>query len=241
MYVRGDRICGKTWEVYKRNRCQSKIVNGKIVKRERGERAHPTKEEVQRYNQKLRERKLTRKLNANFTEGDLYLTLTYTREKRPNAADAEKNLRKFLACLKRMYKKTGTELKWVATTEIGSRGGIHHHLVIPYYADVREIEKKWRRYGGHVKMQTLYGQNYKKIATYIAKSETKTGTASRSTYSCSRNLVEPPEKIKRVKATSWRDEPAIPKGWTLDKDSLTVGINPFTGFGYQFYRLVQIE
>ena len=92
-------------------------------------------------------------------------------------------------------------------------------------------------------MQTLYGENFEKLASYIAKSETKqqAGAGGKSTYSCSRNLVEPLEKIKRVKATSWRDEPAIPKGWALDKGSLTVGINPFTGFGYQFYRLVQLE
>ena len=126
MYIRGDRICGRTWEVYKRNRYQSKIKDGKIVKRKRGDRVQVTKEEVQRYNQKMRERKLTRKLNANFAEGDLYLTLTYTRDNRPSPPDAEKNLRKFIACLKRMYRKTDTEFKWVSTTEIGPRGGIHH-------------------------------------------------------------------------------------------------------------------
>lgn len=241
MYIRGDRICGRTWEVYKRNRYQSEIKDGKIVKRKRGDRVQATKEEVQRYNQKMRERKLTRKLNANFAEGDLYLTLTYTRDNRPSPADAEKNLRKFIACLKRIYRKTDTEFKWVATTEIGTRGGIHHHLVIPYYADVREIEQKWRRYGGHVKMQTLYGQNFERIATYIAKTNTKDGTASRSSYSCSRNLIDPPEKRKKVKANSWREMPTVPKGWALEKDSLVIGVNPVTGHGYQFYRLIQIE
>ena len=153
MYVRGDCRAGKTWEVYKRYQQPCKIVNGRVVKQKRRKREKPTKETVQRYNEKMKIRKLTRKINANFVTGDLYITLTYCREKRPDPQQA----------------------------------------------------------GG------------------------------KSTYSCSRNLVEPPEKIKRVKAAGWRDEPAIPKGWALDKDSLTVGINPFTGFGYQFYRLVQIE
>lgn len=90
-------------------------------------------------------------------------------------------------------------------------------------------------------MQTLYGENFENLASYMAKCETKQQAGGKNTYSCSRNLIEPPEKIRKVKADSWREMPTIPKGWVLDKDSLIVGINPFTGFGYQFYRMIQIE
>lgn len=240
MYVRGDCRAGKTWEVYKRYQQPCKIVNGRVVKQQRRKREKPTKETVQRYNEKMKIRKLTRKINANFVTGDLYITLTYCRDKRPDPQQASKNLKNFLASLRRRFAKAEQEFKWIACTEVGSRGGIHHHVIIPYI-DGRLVSQLWRRYGGNTHMQTLYGENFGNLASYIAKHDTKQQAGGKSTYSCSRNLVEPPEKIKRVKATSWRDEPAIPKGWALDKDSLTVGINPFTGFGYQFYRLVQIE
>lgn len=122
-------------------------------------------------------------------------------------------------------------MKWIACTEIGSRGGIHHHMLLNQYDDVREIAELWERYGGYAHIQFVRGNNLAKLALYIAKNE----------YSCSRNLIDPPERMKKVKANSWRDDPVVPAGWMLDKDSLVTGINPVTGHGYQFYRLVQLE
>ena len=241
MYIRGDCRAGKTWEIYKRYQQPCRIENGKVIKQKRKAREKPTADAVQKYNEKLKIRKLTRKINANFVEGDLYLTLTYPRDGRPDPAQAHKNLKNFTEALRRRYKKQGIEFKWVSCTEIGSRGGIHHHMIIPYIDDVRQITELWRRYGGHTRIQTLYGSNYEKLASYIAKCETKSESGGKSTYSCSRNLTDPPEKVRKVKADSWQMNPVVPAGWILEKDSLEIGINPFTGYGYQFYRLVQLE
>ena len=239
MYIRGDRRAGKTWEIYKRYQQPCRIENGKVVKQKRKAREKPTAEAVQRYNEKMKLRRLTRKINANFTYGDLYLTLTYPRDRRPDPVQAQKNIKNFIEALRRRYRKKGVEFKWVACTEIGSRGGIHHHMILPYIDDVRQITDLWRRYGGHTRMENLYGQTYGKLAAYIAKCATKQGAGS--TYSCSRNLLDPPEKTKKVKANSWQENPVIPAGWMMDKESLEIGVNPFTGYGYQFYRLIQLE
>lgn len=231
MYLRGERIAGKTKEVHKRFVYQCEMKDGKPVRCRRKEKINPTPEAMRKYNQQLRERKFIRKANANFGKGDLYLTLTYPRECRPTPEKARRNLKNFQDCLRRRYRKAGKELKWMACTEIGSRGGIHHHMLVNEYDDIRGISDLWERYGGYAHIQFVRGNNLAKLASYIAKSE----------YSCSRNLIDPPEKTKKVKANSWRDDPVVPRGWMLDKDSLVTGINPVTGHGYQFYRLVQLE
>lgn len=231
MYIRGECVAGKTKEIYKRFRQQCEMKNGKPVRCQRRKKTNPTAEDVQKYNAIIRERKVIRKANANFGKGDLYLTLTYPRGSRPTPERARKNLKNFQDCLRRRYRKAGQELKWMACTEIGSRGGIHHHMLLNQYDNLREISELWERYGGYAHIQFVRGNNLAKLASYISKNE----------YSCSRNLVDPKEKTRKVKANSWKENPVIPDGWMLDKDSVVTGINPVTGHGYQFYRLVQIE
>lgn len=231
MYLRGEWTAGKTKEIYKRFVYACEMKDGKPVRCRRKEKSNPTPENVRKYNQQLRERRLIRKANANFGKGDLYLTMTYPRGCRPTPEKARRNLRNFLDCLRRRYRKSGQEMKWIACTEIGSRGGIHHHMLINQYEDVREIAELWEHYGGYAHIQFIRGNNLAKLASYIAKNE----------YSCSRNLIDTPERKKKVKANSWRNDPVVPAGWMLDKDSMVTGINPVTGHGYQFYRLVQLE
>ena len=231
MYLRGEWTAGKTKEIYKRFVYACEMKDGKPVRCRRKEKSNPTPENVRKYNQQLRERRLIRKANANFGKGDLYLTLTYPRERRPSPEKARKDIENFRACLRRRYRKSGQEMKWIACTEIGSRGGIHHHMLINQYEDVREIAELWEHYGGYAHIQFIRGNNLAKLASYIAKNE----------YSCSRNLIDPPERKKKVKANSWRNDPVVPAGWMLDKESMVTGINPVTGHGYQFYRLVQLE
>ena len=46
-------------------------------------KAKPTPAAVRRQNQRRKEEKAERMINANFTEGDLVRTLTFARDKRP--------------------------------------------------------------------------------------------------------------------------------------------------------------
>ena len=231
MYKQTVYLAGKTKEYYKRYTYLCEMQNGRPVRKKRKEKQNSTPESVQRYNQQLKQRRVIRKINANFEQGDIYLTLTYPRSERPTAERAKRNMKNFISCLRGRYRKAGKDLKWFGCTEIGKRGGIHHHMLINQYDDVREIAELWERYGGYAHIQFVRGNNLAKLATYIAKNE----------YSCSRNLVEATEKTKKMKANRWRDNPVVPPGWMLDKESFITGINPVTGCGYQFYRIVQLE
>lgn len=101
--------------------------------RTRGKKRKPTSDVQKRLNQLNAERRLIRLLNTNFTPADIRFDLTYSDGNRPaTPKDAQKCLQNFLRRLKRFRKRLGLgELKYVATTEVGSRTGrIHHHTFV---------------------------------------------------------------------------------------------------------------
>ena len=256
MYIKGtttitDRS-GKPiiQEIYKRSCKPCVMENGRIKQAKRSERQKPTPEAMRRYNAIVAQRKLIRKINANFTKGDLYLTLTYPRGKRPVPEKAKKDLTKFIAALRREFQRQGRDLEWVARTEIGAQGAIHHHVIIPKI-DAETVERLWNRYsGGHAHIVSMYGRDFSLLATYLCKplpenSEQMTllpeDEVVTLNYRCSRNLYEPPEHKRTCRANSWRKDPVVPDGWYLDKDSYIQGVNPITGRGYQYYRIIRLE
>lgn len=89
-------------------------------------------------------KKLTRLLNTNFTDRDLVVTLTY--DNNPGSEEeAEKELRNFLRRLKRFRRKNNLpELKYIVTTEKGSRKGrYHHHIVMSGGVLQEDIAQIW--------------------------------------------------------------------------------------------------
>ena len=109
----------------------------------RGARESKTADAVQKYNLKMAERRLTRILNENFRAGDIHLVLTYAKHNRPDTSEqAKKHIQLFFRRLRRNLKRPGRELKRLGTTAYGTRGAIHHHIVISTM-DVREIRAMW--------------------------------------------------------------------------------------------------
>ena len=63
----------------------------------------------------------------------------------------DRDIRAFLDKLRRAYKKQGVPLKWMLHTEIGSRGGIHHHLIINRVTDSDLIIRRaWKKGGAQM-------------------------------------------------------------------------------------------
>lgn len=204
-----------------------------------------TPEEVEKTNERNKAKKLQRILLANFNPGDWHLTLTYEKEKRPGtAAEAKKELSRFLDKLRKQFRKAGIPFKWVAVTEIGSKGAAHHHLVLENIrSDLldlpRLIQKLWTK--GHPKYSSMYEEgDFEGLADYLAKGKTKEEVDGVS-YSHSRNLIIPKPKKEKAHARRWASEPKAPKGYYLEKGSLVNGINAWTGFPYQRYTLRRIN
>lgn len=210
----------------------------------RGKKRNRTPEDIERQNKTNREKKIQRLILANFKEGDWHLILSYTKEKRPEDAKmAKKQIQKFLADMRKEFKRAGYEFKYIYVTERGKRGAWHHHLIIEDIVDnnlitTRLVGKMWKY--GHPTFNPLYEDGeYENLAAYIVKKETKEDQEG-CTYSRSRNLVVPEPKREIIHRRRWREEPKAPKGWYVDPNSLINGINPVTQYPYQHYTLIRI-
>lgn len=200
-----------------------------------------SREAVKRYNEKVAIRQAARYLNGNFVPGDLFVTWTYRRGERPTPETARKHRDKLLRDLRRYCRKNGTQLKYMGTSGIGKRGGIHHHFVINSI-DPAVLRQLWPYGGLHI--VPLYGRDYTRLAAYIY-CQNKTGLDGKEHLAgdhwCrSKNLVRPQPKVEEISAREWREPPAPIKGYTIDIDSIETGYSPVTGIPYLFYRMVKI-
>ena len=182
---------------------------------------------------------LTIRLNHNFHPGDYYITFTYKPDERPDVVQAKKDRTDLLRKLRRLYKKNDTELKFIAVTEFGKKGALHHHIVMNADVDYREISKLWSK--GRAHLTTLEpDREYSNLASYIVKSRKawKEGGGKGRMWTCSKNLVRPPTKRWIVKANAYLSVPRNKKGYILRKDTLHEGINQ-EGFPYQNYIMMR--
>ena len=243
-YKQIEYRCGAVLEVI---RC---IPRGsrKGVPRSR-EEGTKSKEEMDRANMMQAARKLERKINANFKPGDLHVILTYRREARPEKAEAQKIVKKFLADLRGRYKKAGVPLKYILVTEY-KRTAIHHHLIINAVNDGRKttmdyIRKAWKGRGSPKFVQLYDNREYSNLAEYLIQETENTfreeDSPTKQRYSCSRNLVDPKpcSRIRKTK-TGWSLEPRPRKGYYLIPDKLYNGFDRM-GYPYQRYLMVRLD
>lgn len=236
-YIEKRVKAGMTIEVMKYHtyRCKSKKTNC------RSENVNTTPEAVKRVNQKQAENRLRWKINTNFKPGDYYITLTYKRENRKSPVEARKEFNNFMRRLRRLYKKSDVELKYIAVTEYQSTA-IHHHMVINGLVSASEVSLLWQM--GHMQIQILNKTgDYSKLAAYLIKETSKTFKSNKSAsgvrYSCSRNLKEPIIQEKVIRADSWRENPKPVDGYYISGE-IESGYHEVSGYGYQHYVMIKL-
>lgn len=218
----------------------------------KGEKRLPKKkitpEQIQRQNHTNKVKKIRRKLKNNFYEGDYWITFTYKKDTAKTIEEVMEDLKKMMEKLRRKYSKAAVPMKWIRRIEIGSKGGIHAHMVLNRIEGLDiTLQKLWTH--GHVNIEILDG-NYDNLAEYIAKEPTdQQKKLMRSMdipesklirYSCSRNLIEPlperEEKSHRTMKSIFNSDLEPHKGFYIDKDSIIKGINYVTGMSYLQYE-----
>ena len=203
-------------------------------------RKKPTPEEIKKQNQRHREKNMRRIIKANFVENDYWTTLTYRNGQRPDQTEAKKHTAKFLRKLRAAYRARGIELKYIIKTEVSSRGFVHHHILCNRGPDADLIIRKLWKYGTVDIKLTYADGDYRALAEYIVKQdEEKTKGSSR--YSRSRNLTVPQPEKRIMKRKDWDKDPRPHKGYYIDKDSIVEGINPITGYRYQYFTMIRIK
>lgn len=210
-----------------------------------GVRKALTPAEMEKINEKNCIKKLRRKIQASFNEGDLYITLTYKRALRPDAKEAKRRIKNMFSKLRRIWKKEGEPLKYIIVTEYLNTS-IHHHMILndlPDGSGAKKVNQVWKENGGTHNEYLYENGHYEQLAAYLIKETCKSfrsaNNPSKTRYSCSRNLKTPRPKTTRLKRDNWPDDPKVPKGYYLEKDSLHNGYDK-RGFRYQYYRLVKI-
>ena len=245
-YIESICVAGKTIEVerYYTSRYGSRGQT-------RSERVRPTPEEQLRINNRIAETKLRRLINANFTEGDYHVVLSYKRargEPHRERDEMREDAARFMRLLRREYRDRGMELKYIHVPEVGTKGARHHHLIVNK-SEVEILQRCWPH--GRIHVNPLDGSgNYKDLAAYLIKYSSRKHPEdeklSGKRWNASRNLIHPEPVKKIISSRSWyRAEAKVPRKYQsthiVDKDSIQVGIhNPeYSGYGYFRFTLVQ--
>ena len=129
---------------------------------------------AERANRKRAGRQLTRLINANFDERDLYITLTYENSAQPeDIKAARRDVTNYLNRIKRWRKRRGMDdLKYIYVTEskkaADGRWKYHHHMVMSGM-ERDEAERIWGH--GHANTRRLQMDNsqFSALAAYMIK------------------------------------------------------------------------
>ncbi len=161
---------------------------------QRAKKAKKTSAAQARVNQRNAAMKLNRLIQHNFPEYESYVIgLDY--EISPTPEQAAKDREAFIRGLRRLYKKNGVTLKWLAVTPWTTKTGapakrLHHHIVITGGVDENAIRALWMRRGnGRIHLDPLQpdANGVTGLAKYLANH-----LHGAKRWTGSRNLVMPP-------------------------------------------------
>lgn len=244
-YFRKVVEAGNTREVYN-------YISGRVGRSGNG--AGMTKEEstaaMKKYHEKRATDRCRQLINANFGPGDLWLRFSFPKGTRKSAEEVRADIKKFIRVLRRLYKKEGRTMKYIYSVGIGSRGGMHFHMVASKLLDTEKILNAWQDLiggsaggfpSGDLKFLWRDG-HYEKVASYLIENSRQQRGTERQVYAkrfCqSQNLTEPKETITRSRSKHWHSQPKIPAGWILAGEVYN-GANPW-GYPYQSYTLIRV-
>lgn len=215
--------------------------------KKRQKRRKATPEDMEKQNQYNREKMVRRLIKGNFSEYDIFSTHTYQKGYRPDRRTALKDRGKLLELCRTEYRKRGSELKWIARTERGKRGAVHHHIIVNRIPDSDLIlAQAWKKIqdSGKAVIVHLYDKGeYADLAAYLTKPDMEDEQGRPGAwirYSHSRNLkILEPDRHRTTRRKIVDPPQALP-GYYIDKDSIRQGTNKITGREYLHFTMIKI-
>lgn len=209
----------------------------------RSQKKNATSEAAIKRNKKAMTMKVWTKIVSNFSDGDWFLTLTYS-DAPTTKTEAATIFRQFKRKIKKECAKQNIEVRSIWTPpEIGKeKGRLHHHLVINKEVPLNLIQTYWTY--GVVNISRLDEEKYKTayygLAEYIVKDTAENYDRKRDlhkkAYSCTKNLLEGITKKTMVK----KQVVTVPKGWQLVEESLNEYLDEYTGELILEYKLKSV-
>ena len=203
-----------------------------------------TPERIQKYNEQRARFRLELLLDTNFTADDLNMTLTYADA--PREAEARKDVKNYIARLKRERKKRGLpEMKYVYALEDerdGRKKQLHCHLVMSGGISRKDAEKIWRKGSaarGFANCDELQPdkEGLRKLAFYIYdQNRGKEAAKGKHHYSCSKNLTEP-----KVRSSMSRVGNAKVRKMARDFNAVAPAILEQVYPGFDFVRRLKFQ
>jgi len=144
-------------------------------------------------NDKNARKYVTRKINENFTDRDIWITLTYSTDNEPkDQEEALKNIQNYIARLRYRRKKLGlSQIRYLYITEHDPDADIrwHHHIIMDGALDMDTVEKTWKK-GERNETRRLDLDEYglAGLANYITKEKNRGKCEKR--WNCSKNLKQ---------------------------------------------------
>lgn len=209
----------------------------------RAPKEDPSPMSKKRANYRSALRKLTACINETAGPGDWFLTFTYRKDRRPGSSSEAKEhfRRRVIPELRRIYEEAGKSLWYFYKCEVGKRGGIHHHIILPYL-DPLLLRSVWDPSLGGIHYKFLYSSGeYSPLAAYMLKQDNPDDPEHYNPqpgrkWSMSKTVKRPkPPKKEELKGSWERKEPYVPKGYILNPDSYYIGENPYTHRLYRSY------
>lgn len=163
---------------------------------------------------KIARRKLSRLINANFKQGDLFITLTYRR--RLSREEIKRELRNFLSRLRWWRKKRGLPaIKYIVVTETEDKREHHHLLVNAMDITLKEMTELWGN--DRVMISQLEpGGDYTGLARYITKENIK---EYEKRWTTSRNMKPPKILVKKLKSVRPKKKLQAPEEYLIVESS----------------------
>ena len=168
-------------------------------KRKRKQKESLTKQK--NLNDKNAKKHLIRLVNANFTDNDLAVHLTYDNKNLPSSEDeARKDVANYLRRIKGYRKRKGyPELKYIAVVEykdqeVGKSIRLHHHIIMNGEVDRDTVEGMWKKGRANADRLKADEFGYEALARYITKDP-----KGKKRWSQSKNLKQPVIKINDYK------------------------------------------
>lgn len=211
-------------------------------KSDRGKNIKPTTKEQKKINKRIAQRKRQWTASSNFERGDWYITLTYRKSERPqDNRTAAKILSDTLGKLRRRLKRAGIPLYYMSSTERGTKGAVHHHLLIKSNFNIGLLLELWTF--GRIDTVSVYTDSMAELSEYFTKdisgkhANKQAVKAKETIYSSSRNLKKPKITKQVIKAKTFTDVPINKKGCTI--------IHFYSGFqseaGYLYQEYIQTK
>lgn len=205
----------------------------------RGKKTKATSDAQKKVNDRHSKKKKQRIIKANFKKGDLFLTFTYKEGERPKTKDeARVDKKNLLGRIRKKLERMGKKFSYVAVTEIGTKGGVHHHLLVRG-SDAEIFQNVWEK--GGIDFKFIYSEDVERLAEYLSGDDE---TEERKKHECvyefwshSKDLVIPEVKRERISSRSFIKIPKVKRGYILA--DLRQGINSW-GYEWQSYKLIPI-